>query len=277
MEDPKGEASACGVGDVAIQYTRSFTKREEGEVAEGTKKELISRVGKLLALANDEGATEAEKTSAAHHAAKLMYKYGIEESEVSLEDDNGPVMAEEEILQTGTDGKRQRWVSELAYVIAKTFDCQVMNTRRYRKIDEVKGMYWFLHFVGLKSDVEVTTYFYKFLSRTVRRKTEAHPYGTRRDFAFGMIAKLEDRLTEAFKFRYQFAEEAGTTDLIVVKDALVEDKMKNLFPRAKDDSRIKLRNRDAYFAGQKAGEKVNISRPIEGNNAPKQERLANRK
>jgi hypothetical protein len=245
-------------------------------VAEGTKKELISRVGKLLALANDDGATAAEKTSAAHHAAKLMYKYGIEDSEVELKEENGPVMAEEEILQTGVDGKRQRWVAELAYIIADTFDCKVMNTRRRRSIDGVNGLYWFLHFVGLKADVEVTTYFYKFLSRTVRRKTEAHPHRGRRDFAFGMIAKLEERLKEAFKFRFQFAEEAGTTDLIVIKDALVKEKIKDLFPKAKNDTRVELGNRAAYFAGIEAGKKVNLSRPIEGNGAPQQERLANR-
>jgi len=96
-------------------------------------------------------------------------------------------------------------------------------------------------------------------------------YKDRRTFAVGMVEVLAERLEQAYKYRYQFAQEAGTTDIILAKDAAVANKVNEIFPNRKSGPKIELGSYKAYEAGKKAGREVNIARPLTNNGATKRQ------
>jgi hypothetical protein len=238
---------------------------------EGTKKELIAKVAKLIALAEDDAATPNEKELAAKHAARLMSKYGLEERDIRVDD----ATAEQVVRYDYCIGGRRTptWEGYLGAVITEIFDCQIVRSKKYSEENGTVGLHTYLVFIGLPKDVDVCIYFFKHLRRSVGRKTETTRTRFKKDFAIGMVERLEERLQQAFRYRYQFAEEAGCTDLIVLKGQLVDQAKAEMFRKLTKGAPIRLGNHDAWQAGRREGDKVNISRPIAHNGAAGRQRL----
>jgi len=231
---------------------------------DGTRLELIEKVSKLMALAEDKGATPAEKKLAAEHAARIMLKYGLQERDIRVDNKT----AEKVIRHDYNIGPRApTWEGVLAVHITRLFDTRIVRSKRWDLENGKTVQNTYLVFIGLPKDVDVSVYFFQHLRRSVGNKTRQARTRNKSDFALGMTDRLNERMEEAFRFRYQFAEEAGCTDLILVKDKLVTEAMAEMFGKLRKGGRITLRNREAYMSGRKEGDKVNISRPIAHNGA----------
>lgn len=84
--------------------------------------DVIERIKKLLALAEDEGATEAEATAAALMAQRLIAQNDVEQWELHA-------AAEEPIEACYTAPARSRWRWRLADVVAPAFRCRYSGAR----------------------------------------------------------------------------------------------------------------------------------------------------
>jgi len=239
----------------------TLTEQKEELMEKKDKQRLIEVVSKLVALANDAGATDGEKAAATEKAAKMMAKYSISDFEI------GAFNGEAELDLTRVDiegltGRHRNWESTLAGTIARVFDSRVVLTTYTEP--------WSASFVGFAADVEVSVHFYTRLRRAVTRYSKLEYPGAqlknRNVFAYGMVRKLGQRLQEAFVKRDEYIP-SDCKDLVIAKGCKVKDFMEELFPNTRSTSGPKIKgSREAYIKGQKAGEKVTLHTPIAASN-----------
>ena len=83
---------------------------------------VLERIRKMLALAENSGATPAEAATAAGMAAKTMAKYNLDHADVMLEQ-----LEDDDIV--ATDSSRQQampqWMNSLCVPTAHLHDCEV--------------------------------------------------------------------------------------------------------------------------------------------------------
>lgn len=114
----------------------------------------IDKVRKLLAVANDKGATEAEAMTAALMAQKLMAKYDIDILDV--EEKKTAEEIGEEVVDTTLKGHfSTKWKTQLATTIARNFRCKVYTNGSNTVV-----------FYGRKSDTKIAGDVFKFLFHT---------------------------------------------------------------------------------------------------------------
>jgi len=230
------------------------------------KDRLIEVVTKLTALAHDDAATDGEKAAATEKAAEMMAKYSITDYDVGAF--NGEADLDlSQIDVDGLTGRHRNWESALAGGIARVFDSKVVLTTYTEP--------WSASFIGFTSDVEVSVHFYMRLRRAVTRYSKIEYPGAqlanRNAFAFGMVRKLKQRLSDAFAKREDYIP-SDSRDLIIVKGERVEDFKNELFPNTSKSPKAKISgSREAYFKGQKTAEKVTLHTPVEATNGDRRE------
>lgn len=185
----------------------------------------IDKIRKLLAKTKN-NPLEDEVNTAFLLAQKLMVKWGIEMSEVSLNEDL------KEVLEIEVEGEAARipWKTSLAYIIASNFRCttyykiykKVVNYRTSSKRQIV--------FIGLKNDVEIATEVYKSavsyilwgMDKCYQKFYLSGKYsrGIRGDYVTGFLRGLKE------KFQEQVKEEGW--GLVLVRDAVVDEFFKNI-------------------------------------------------
>lgn len=224
------------------------------------KRDMIDKIQKLLALGTSPNPHEAELAQA--KAAKLMAEYAIDFKE--LRSEKKPVELYIRInVEGSTESERiLQWESFLAGAVAKCFDACIVNTRNYDlSAGEVR---WNIAFLGTKSDLELAIFFFKYLRRTVGRAAEnaCRLVEDQKTFALSMCIVLQERLLELYQ-RVQEILPSDCRALVVVKNQEVDEFKHKEFPRLTKGGRIKMNgSRAAFEAGNEAGKKVNLSRPI---------------
>lgn len=152
---------------------------------------IISRVRKMLALANDDGASEGERDNALRMAYNMIAKYNLSMSSI---ESNG---AEVRIDECWTY-RRQPWTISVTNSIANLFFCNYYYVK-------IKGNVAQHHFVGKDSNAVTARYMAEFVVTSIiaqgRKESRAigEPSAWRRSFFMGAADRIRSRIIELRK------------------------------------------------------------------------------
>lgn len=217
---------------------------------------IIEKVLKLLELAKDERGHDGERESASRMAAKLMEQYSLDFVDINTGKPKNGVFQKYEMEQD----EYLQWADVLANGICNAFDVKLLCSKR-------NG--WTMIFCGTRSDIDIAVFFYKYLRRSVGVMTSRSfsKAADRQTFAISMVVTINRRMRELYEKRNEMYS-SDSKALMVVKQTGLTEFVKEQFPNAGNAGRVKTNgSREAYNAGVEAGKKVNISRPISGNNS----------
>jgi hypothetical protein len=241
----------------------------------------VLRIRKLINQTTDQGRTEHEASMAMEQMSRLMETFNLTTNEVDLRGQ------EYVTLMVGTGSVKKNYLSKVAMAIAAFTDCRVWIDdsnvgRKYGKKTGEKN----LAFFGAIQDTEMAEFLVNLIRRSVEQeqkefqKTDSYKRlaairGQKRSalhsFQLGMAHRLSFRLSQLDRERKQhehkaFAE-AGTTDLVFLKSKVVEDEFAKMGMKLrKSYTQSYANNSTGYSAGSTAGEKVNLSRPLNTDN-----------
>ncbi|QHC91317.1 hypothetical protein PchlR47_24440 [Pseudomonas chlororaphis] len=114
------------------------------------KQKVLSKVAKLMALANSQGASPNEVETALRQARNLMKRYNLEHIEVEAHS------VDEVSVVTNTRRAPRNWLHSLAATCAKAFDCSHLAY-----FNPVSG--WSFKFLGKGISPELAAYTYSML------------------------------------------------------------------------------------------------------------------
>jgi hypothetical protein len=143
----------------------------------------IEKIRKLLALANDKGATEAEAALAAERAQDLMNQHGLEMASLDL---TGEGEAREKGAATAVGLGREAWAESLMSAVAESCYVTAWTKRVGRRLEGFT-------LIGRKSAVVSCEIMFSYLSRTVIRLSRAET-GSQRYFRFGCAERIAQRI-----------------------------------------------------------------------------------
>lgn len=154
------------------------------------REKMITKIRKLMAVANDKGATEAEAVQAALQAQKLIAKYGIDENDL-----NEAAEKEAEKVVTNETERRFKkpWQRDLAAVVAENFRCKMFYRGESRH-----G--WAACFMGYESDAKAAELTFQMLLKVCTRKGNA--------YAKERMKYIEAHL-DRWDYNYYYDEEIG--------------------------------------------------------------------
>ena len=190
-------------------------------------KGVIAKIEKLLALAGN-NPSEAEAQAAMLKAQKLMAEHNLDMTQFQ----DKPQEKKEAIIEYFRGYHNTNWAISLARVICDNFRCNLLRAPGYGLV-----------FIGLKEDVAICKAVFSFAAQVLDknmaklrrqyRKQNLPTDGISGDYAAGFIAGLRDK--------YKEQVEKNNWGLILVKDALVEQKTKDITnPRGKPHSGKRL-------------------------------------
>ena len=214
-------------------------------------KKLLRKIQKLLALGAGDG-PEAE--SAMKKAGELMAANNI-----GLEDITDGEIKDDGILEEAIKLNAKNimvWEVGLSHAICSAFGCKQLKRTDSRGSDRL--------FIGTKSDLQLATWFYKYLRIKIARESEVkfRLVKDQKTFGYGAVETLKDRLLEMFIAK-ETAMNDNTKALVVAKDAAVGRFIReNYNVRRRKSQPLNISNEAALFAGLEAGRKMSINRPI---------------
>jgi len=222
---------------------------------------VIAKISKLLAMAEHENSNPNEAARAASMAAKMMTEYQVEREDViraELESGGG-------VTDSPISDKEYKawpsWLQTLAVKTAQLFECEVQFERGSTGKKFIKIM-------GYEADVMMVKWMYEYLYEDLSRQATramnesisgAHGSTVKKSFLAGAVNTLATRFEEIIAERLKDYASSGT-GLMVIKNDAIKDKY-GLVKYKKTKTRTKA-DYDAYASGQKAGENVNINRPL---------------
>lgn len=148
-----------------------------------TDTRTIDKIRKLLALANDKGASEHEAALAAERAQDLMDAHGLEMASLDL---TGEGESREKGAATAVGLGRETWAVDLMSAVAESCYVTAWSNRRGNKLENFT-------LIGRKSAVVSCEVLYAYLSRTVIRLSRAE-LGSQRFFRFGCAERIAHRI-----------------------------------------------------------------------------------
>lgn len=179
-----------------------------------TENNIISKIEKLLALAGN-NPSEAEAQAAMLKAQQLMAQHNLDMAQFK----NKPKEEKEAVTEYFKGYHNTNWAISLARVICNNFRCNLLRAPGYGLV-----------FVGLKDDVAICKAVFTFAANTLDRnmmklrrqyrKQGLSTEGISGDYAAGFIAGLGAK--------YKEQVEKNNWGLVLIKDALVEQKTKDI-------------------------------------------------
>lgn len=237
------DASAAGV---------PFAK-DSGET-NGVDQHLLSRIAKLLALA--ESSNEHEAQAAMSAAQRLMLKYNIDLA-VSGQ---APAHAFKHLGEpTGRVSESQRI---LAGILGDHFFVQTIWVPVWRPREGRRGSV--LEICGSRANLELAEYVHSFLNVTAERlfrefrRTPTGRGAKRLTFIAGVMAGFRDRLERERK-------KSKAEGLVWVGDAALDDFFRKRHPRIRWTRYAVGHGSEAYARGREAGAKIVLHRGITSN------------
>lgn len=213
---------------------------------------VMERVRKLLALAGSSNEHEAEL--AMRRAQALMLRHNIEAAAAKT-------TRAYEARQLGDPAKRRTFVERsIASLLSEYFFVQVIGMPVYvPRLGTVGTVY---EIVGTRANVEMARHVYEYLLATADRLWRANAGDARvrgaKDrisYQAGVIAGFREKLRSE-------RESLGATGLVWVGDRGLDEFFQRRYPITRTTRRTRRAN-PAHAAGQEAGRKVVIHRPIE--------------
>jgi hypothetical protein len=228
--------------------------------------QMTNKIAALIKKGNDKAASEAEAEAALSMAQQLMDRHGL-----TLEDVTGDDGEAVEIFE-GVEVKG-RWKKCLPYLIGPLTEfCNVRSYRR-RYGSNYKQMW-----VGYRSDVDLATWLYSVIQRSVMTESRKYDPPTqwvseaarmRDDFAIGMAARIGERLKKIIADRAAATPPSiSGTDIVAVRNAALDEALEELGLKRARKSRDRALDSRAISAGVDAGNNVGLGRPVEKSTGP---------
>ncbi|MEM6990250.1 MAG: DUF2786 domain-containing protein [Myxococcota bacterium] len=213
---------------------------------------VVTRVQKLLALAQSANQHEAEL--AASTAQRIMLKHNISLQDTARADDCGHVW-----LGAPT-GRVQAHQRQLAALLVEHFFVEAIWIPVYRPREGKRGSV--LEVCGRAENLAMAQYVHAFVLASVERLWRAHKREAgirsdrdRRSFLAGAVAGFAQTLQAK-------QAEAQREGLVWVGDAQVRDYFGRRHPRTRSTGRAMSGSHEAYAEGQSAGRGLVLSRPV---------------
>lgn len=222
------------------------------------------KISALLAKTPENGASEHEALAAAQKAAELMAVYDIEATELDYK--NNTCVKRTIKAQTYA---RHILGNYFALAIQSLCDCIGWNDNG---TDETV-------FFGFEQDADIAIYLYSSLRSAVVMElanykespefAEAIAHGEMtmvlcRTFILGMEMRISQRLKQMAAEKKATVQVSTGTSLVLVKTERVQEEFADLGMKLRSGSRSRAirKGSSAYAAGQKAGDRVNISKGV---------------
>jgi len=228
-------------------------------ISSETKSSIIEKIMKCFSLAKS--SNENEAAIATIKAQKLLSKYNLTMKDISS-------FKETSVINTTTvveKGRHEQWTKNLFNDLAKTFDCQGFSAQTYRGRA--------LKIIGFPVDVEVFTYTYLFLVRTItslykkaliKEKAGRSYWSSGRTHAFkrGFCNGCCDRIVERIKTdrEVEIQSHVDVRELVVVKMASVKKWVDDNMKFKHTTVRSKGYTDSSYDKGQSAANGISLQK-----------------
>lgn len=222
------------------------------------KTKIAIRIRALLEKTVANGCTESEATMAAEKANQMLQEHNLSLTELEVQSEK---------IGKRTQKAGNKNIDTLAYSTASRI-AELCNCKVWRSGAE---LIWF----GTQTDTEIAKHmsdmFMAIHDIEKRRWKEKNVVGGKsggHSFTVGMASRLNERLAMmivANQYENQHVAKAKGTDLVVVKNQLVESAYATLGMKMKrGTSRTGAKSHNGYSAGRAAGDRVNITRGVGG-------------
>ncbi len=224
---------------------------------------IVTRISRLLALAESSNRHEAEAAMAA--AQRLMLKHNLEA--VRTNASRGYLFAHLG-RPTGRVGEHERLV---AMILGKHFFVEAIWVPVYRPVEARRGSV--LEICGTKANLAIAEYVHGFLLGTAerlwsdhRRARELAGNRERRAYLAGVMTGFADKLA-----RQDAASRAA--GLVWVRDGDLGDYLRKRHPYVRHVRHTGQRRTDTWVDGREAGRKIVLHRPVDAGPASRGLRL----
>lgn len=230
---------------------------------------VVSRVKKMLALANDEGAAEGERDNALRMAYNLIAKFNLSMSSI---ENHG---TEQRIDEIG-DFRGQVWATSVTSSIARLFFCHYYIVR-FSATNKMNIQH---HFVGKESNAVTARYMAEFVVTSIisegRKSSRRADQGSawRRSFFIGAADRIRARVMEMRnEEEVTNKAEVSTGTSLVIADYYKTEALKNnewlsqqgiRLVKGKSKPTKGATSGDAYASGDAYGKTIQLNRQVSG-------------
>lgn len=221
-----------------------------------TEEKIISRIQKMLALANDLAASEGERDNALRMAYATMAKYNIDMAAVDKH------LRPEDRINFESTSWAWMWAKQVNQIVGKLFFCKYYVGRK------INGTQCQHHFVGKESNAMTAAVMADYVVNSILREGRAiykqnTAPGTRA-FAIGAMHALYNRVEQMR--RDDMPDAAPGTALVLASLHKTEQDANEAFLQESGTSLVHRKggnravgDHNAYEAGQAYGKNINLS------------------
>lgn len=220
---------------------------------------IIEKIRKLLALANS--SNEYEAALAAGHAQRLLSEHNLAMADVEAKH---PSQTADKV-ETSVAKTLPKWVRNLSGGVCSAFDCQAIHHPAQGKMT----------FIGVGADVQVASYTFAYLDKTVRKLCSSYmKYRIndslsnrnrelmRQSYYLGAVSTINSQLVQQ---KTQTPITPGA--LVPIKEGLIKKAMSELGAIRTVRGRRSYIDSHAYSQGQSDGKNVSIHKGVAGGHA----------
>jgi len=224
---------------------------------------VLERIKKMLALANDPGATEGERETALRMAYNLLAKHNLSMGDIPKDGVQEPREQDEVTISA------DKWARHVASAVGKLFFCKYFF---YRTASAGRDRHCF---VGRASNVATATYMAEYLIKAIKREASKRytsptsPNG--RSFCVGTTGVIWKRVDEMMKSGTDETTAAESGALVVIRTQ--EQRANDAWLEAQGTSLVSAKERadnalraNAYHDGRAYGKTVSLNTQVGGAN-----------
>lgn len=233
-----------------------------------SEEKILTKVRKMMAIANDSAATEGERDNALRMSYKLLAKYNL-------------TMVDVEIHATKDEDKRkiyetitrsQIWAKHVCHIVAELFFCQYFSGSR------INADKWVHHFVGKESNATTAMLMSEYIIQSLvkesrsRYKNDLTPEA--RSFCLGAVVKLRERVRELKEQQKSEMEVESTGTALVLADLYARESVENALV-VKNQGIVTSIGRagkstvksSAYASGKEYGKTISLAPQVTSNSS----------
>ncbi len=254
---PHGSAFRDACARLGIEARASGVPDVRTAPGDRTEDRVVTRIARLLALADSPNRNEAEAAMAA--AQRLMLKYNLEQNADVPRPESPRDYAFVHLGEaSGRIGEHERLV---AMILGKYFFVEVIWVPVYRPLAGKRGSV--LEVCGARANLATAQYVHGFLHDTAERLWREHKASRgigsdreRRAFLAGVMTGFADKLTRQ-------SAESRSEGLVWVRDGDLETYFRRRHPHVRHVRHSGQRRSNAWVDGRAAGQRIILHRPID--------------
>jgi hypothetical protein len=229
-----------------------------------SNEKMMLRIKKMMALANDAGATEHEREAALEHATALLQKYNLTMKDLPADEQD----EKRSTLEMTISG--DVWIRSLAQSVASLFFCDYFYMRTGTSGKDTH------HFVGREGNAITAMEMTNFLSKSIRKEATSRyrsatsPEG--RSFCVGALVSISRRIKEMKTQGTKSAD--GSSNALALLDLYKSESLANA--KFLETTGVKVVQKNvrkssiigsSYDAGKVHGNSISLTNQIGGSRA----------